>query len=190
MAFQYAVTAQPPTAVTHALKARLTGPDDDNLVVVRSTLLEVYTVSPEGLVSVANVPLYGRVAVAEAFRPEGCTCDVLLLSFERFQFCVLGYNAETGEIETRAFGDAEVGVPWAGYGVACTGSRQERGVCPTPTGLTALLPQASVGRLADSGQLGAVDPECRCAILRHYDGVLRVLPMRSEGKLAESFDVR
>ena len=52
MAYNYVVTSQKPTSVTHALTASFTGPDDLNLVLVRSTRLEVHLMAPEGLVPV------------------------------------------------------------------------------------------------------------------------------------------
>ena len=55
MAYNYVVTNQKPTAVTHALTAAFTAPDALNLLLIRSTRLEVHTMGPEGLVPVGRV---------------------------------------------------------------------------------------------------------------------------------------
>ncbi|XP_073392348.1 DNA damage-binding protein 1 isoform X2 [Physcomitrium patens] len=52
-----------------------------------------------------DVPLYGRIATLELFRPPGESQDVLFISFERYKFCVLQWDAETGSPITRAMGD-------------------------------------------------------------------------------------
>lgn len=48
-----------------------------------------------------------------------------------------------------------------------------------------------VGRPADAGQLGAVDPRCRAIALHLYDGLLKIIPCEgSRGELREAFNVR
>jgi hypothetical protein len=54
MAYNYVVTAQKPTAVTHSLTAAFTGPDQLNLILIKSTRLEIHTMGPEGLVAVGG----------------------------------------------------------------------------------------------------------------------------------------
>lgn len=52
MAYNYVVTNQKPTTVTHALTASFTSADTLNLLLIRSTRLEVHVMGPEGLVPV------------------------------------------------------------------------------------------------------------------------------------------
>jgi len=52
-----------------------------------------------------DVPIYGRIATLELFRPPGESQDVLFISFERYKFCVLQWDAETSSLMTRAMGD-------------------------------------------------------------------------------------
>ena len=48
-----------------------------------------------------------------------------------------------------------------------------------------------VGRPADAGQLGAVDPRCRAIALHLYDGLLKIIPCEgARGELREAFNVR
>lgn len=52
-----------------------------------------------------DVPIYGRIATLELFRPHGETQDLLFIATERYKFCVLQWDAETSELITRAMGD-------------------------------------------------------------------------------------
>ena len=94
------MTAHRPSAVSHAVTAAFTGPDDLNLIVAKSTRLEVHAVdgSGEGLRPLLDVPLYGRVATLEVWRPHGAGHpDLIFLSTERYRFALLAYDAESGE---------------------------------------------------------------------------------------------
>lgn len=54
MAYNYVVTNQKPTTVTHALTSSFTSPDALNLLLIRNTRLEVHEMGPEGLVPVGG----------------------------------------------------------------------------------------------------------------------------------------
>ena len=66
--FLYVATAQRATNVTHAVSGNFTNPDEKNLILAKSTRLELHTATPEGLVPVFDVGLHGRVAALEIFR--------------------------------------------------------------------------------------------------------------------------
>ncbi|EIE24281.1 hypothetical protein COCSUDRAFT_28729 [Coccomyxa subellipsoidea C-169] len=106
-AFNYVVTAHKPTSVTQSIVGNFTSPTDINLIISKCTRIEIHTLTPEGLKGVADVAIYGRVATMELFRPVGESKDLLFLSTERYKFCVLEYDSETGELVTRANGDIE-----------------------------------------------------------------------------------
>ena len=65
----YVVTAQKPTKVTHSVVGHFTGPDDLNLIVARGTRFELHVATEEGLSPVFDVPVHGRIATMELFRP-------------------------------------------------------------------------------------------------------------------------
>lgn len=44
------------------------------------------------------MPLYGRVAAMQLFRPAGEPRDLLLLLTERNKFCVLAFDEESGAL--------------------------------------------------------------------------------------------
>ncbi|MBA0586883.1 hypothetical protein Gorai_017600 [Gossypium raimondii] len=52
-----------------------------------------------------DVPIYGRIATLELFRPHGEAQDFLFIATERYKFCVLQWDSETSELITRAMGD-------------------------------------------------------------------------------------
>jgi len=106
--WNYAVTAHRPSSVSHAVTAAFTGVDDLNLILAKSSRLEVHLVdeSGEGLKPILDVPLYGSVAAMEVWRPHGAGHqDYIFISTERHRFCLLAFDAATGEIVTKAAGD-------------------------------------------------------------------------------------
>lgn len=55
-----------------------------------------WALTPVCVQGVLDVPLYGRVAALQLFRPAGEPRDLLLLLTERNNFCVLGFDEESG----------------------------------------------------------------------------------------------
>lgn len=115
----YVATAHKPTIVTHSLVGSITGPKVLNLVVSRSTRIEIYVLEPSGLRLLHDVPLCGRVATMALWHPSGKPTDQLFISTERYQFCILSYDASKGQLVTEAKGDVvdRVGcaLQWAQY---------------------------------------------------------------------------
>ncbi|KAL9818275.1 putative transcription factor WD40-like family [Arabidopsis thaliana] len=103
--WNYAVTAQKPTCVTHSCVGNFTSPQELNLIVAKSTRIEIHLLSPQGLQTILDVPLYGRIATMELFRPHGEAQDFLFVATERYKFCVLQWDYESSELITRAMGD-------------------------------------------------------------------------------------
>lgn len=160
--YNYVVTAHKPTAVNLSVVGNFTSPTDINLIVAKSTRIEIHTLTVDGLQGVLDVPIYGRIASLELFRPKGEPKDLLFLHTERYKFCVLEYvppkgdsDNDKGELKARANGDV----------------------------------QDKIGRPADFGQLGLIDPECRMIGLHLYDGLFKVLPLNGT-TIEEAFNVR
>ncbi|OWZ04928.1 DNA damage-binding protein [Phytophthora megakarya] len=105
MAYNYVATAQKPTSVTHSLTAAFTGPNDTNLLLAKSTRFEVHLLTPEGLQPQHDINLYGRIAIFEVFRAANEPQDWLFIVTQRFQFCVLAYDAATQQVVTKAHGN-------------------------------------------------------------------------------------
>ncbi|KAG6407151.1 hypothetical protein SASPL_130135 [Salvia splendens] len=83
--WNYVVTAHKPTNVTHSCVGNFTSPQELNLIIAKCTRIEIHLLSPQGL--------------------QGETQDLLFIATERYKFCVLQWDAETGEVITRAMGD-------------------------------------------------------------------------------------
>ncbi|CAI9760069.1 unnamed protein product [Fraxinus pennsylvanica] len=103
--WNYVVTAHKPTNVTHSCVGYFTGPQECNLIIAKCTRLEIHSVASQGLQAMLDVPIYGRIATLQLFRPQGETQDLLFVATERYKFCVLQWDAEAAEVITRAMGD-------------------------------------------------------------------------------------
>ncbi|PNX77747.1 DNA damage-binding protein 1-like [Trifolium pratense] len=99
--WNYVVTAHKPTNVTHSCVGNFTSPQDLNLIIAKCTRIEIHLLTPQGLQSILDVPLYGRIATLELFRPHGETQDFLFIATERYKFCVLQWDTEKSELFTR-----------------------------------------------------------------------------------------
>mmetsp|Transcript_12957 Transcript_12957/g.36428 ORF Transcript_12957/g.36428 Transcript_12957/m.36428 type:complete len:1117 (+) Transcript_12957:258-3608(+) len=103
--YNYVVTAHKPTAVTHSACGSFTSATDLNLIIAKCTRIEIHRLTEEGLQGVVDVPIYGRIATMELFRPKNEPKDLLFVSTERYKFFVVDYDEATGELVTRANGD-------------------------------------------------------------------------------------
>mmetsp|Transcript_63382 Transcript_63382/g.200458 ORF Transcript_63382/g.200458 Transcript_63382/m.200458 type:complete len:1099 (-) Transcript_63382:192-3488(-) len=105
--WNYVVTAHKPTNVTHSAVGHFTSPVDRNLIIAKCTRIEIHMLTPDGLQPLMDVPIYGRISTLELFRPKGESQDLLFILTERYKFCVLAYDQESGELVTRAMGDVQ-----------------------------------------------------------------------------------
>lgn len=102
MVGHYACTLQRPTICTHAIKGNFTGPDDINLIVAKSTTLEIHKVGPDGLTSMVDTDIYGRVLSLKLMRIRGEDTDVLFVSTEAYHSFVLAFDTAQQKLVTRA----------------------------------------------------------------------------------------
>lgn len=108
MAHNYYVTAHKPTGVHLSVSGNFTSKSDLNLIVAKTTRLEIHLITPDGLRPLLDIGVYGRIAALKLFRPEGLDQDMMLIVTERYRVMVLSYDSQKGEIVTRAFGDVQV----------------------------------------------------------------------------------
>jgi len=106
MAYSYAVAANKPTAVTHSVVGNFTSPTDLNLILCKGTRFEVFLVVDDALRPLLDVGINGRISTISVLRFHGESQDSLFITTDRIKFCVLVYDSLTGEIKTRANGDA------------------------------------------------------------------------------------
>lgn len=94
MSRQYVVTAKKATSVSKSLVCRFTGPEDLNLIIAKGSRLEIREVTPEGLQHRLDVPIYGAIATMESYRLQDESCDRIFILTERYQFCVIQFDAD------------------------------------------------------------------------------------------------
>ena len=78
--YNYVVTAHKPTNVTHSCVGNFTSPDEINLIIAKSTRVEIHVLKESGIQALLDVPIYGRIATLELFRPPGERQQLLFLS--------------------------------------------------------------------------------------------------------------
>ncbi|PIA41691.1 hypothetical protein AQUCO_02200250v1 [Aquilegia coerulea] len=103
--WNYVVTAHKPTSVSHSCVGNFTGPQELNLIIAKCTRIEIHLLTPQGLQPMLDVPIYGRIATLELFRPYGEAQDLLFIATDKYRICVLQWDAETSEIITKSNGD-------------------------------------------------------------------------------------
>ena len=72
--WNYCVTANRPTRATHSCCGAFTAPGARNLLVAKSSFVEIFLLTPRGLKALHDVPIYGRIAVMELFRAKVRDC--------------------------------------------------------------------------------------------------------------------
>ncbi|AQK92556.1 DNA damage-binding protein 1a [Zea mays] len=68
--WNYVVTAHKPTSVSHSCVGNFTSPNQLNLIIAKCTRIEIHLLTPQGLQPMLDVPIYGRIATIELFRPH------------------------------------------------------------------------------------------------------------------------
>jgi DNA damage-binding protein 1 len=142
-----------------------------NLIVAKNSRLEIYLVTPEGLKSLKEINIYGKIAVMKQFRPEvniletnKCCLrtfltgefsisqkaekDLLFLLTHRYNAMILDFKMKGNDIEilTKAHGNVA----------------------------------DRVGKPAETGILAVIDPKARVIGMRLYEGLFKIIPLDNE----------
>lgn len=104
MTYNYVVTSQRPTAVSHAVVCSFTGPEARNLILSKGNRIEVHAAAADSIAPVTEFGIYGNVSSLNYYRPSGMQQDVLFILTAKKYFCVLGFDAANGTIVNRAVG--------------------------------------------------------------------------------------
>ncbi|KAI9216712.1 hypothetical protein BC828DRAFT_409186, partial [Blastocladiella britannica] len=100
------VTASPPTAVSHSCRGAFTSPTASNLIVCKSTLLELHALTANGVELLRTEKLFARIALMVPFRPAGSPTDLLFVcAHDKFRFAILDFAR--GEVRTLHDGSLE-----------------------------------------------------------------------------------
>ncbi|KAI9594127.1 mono-functional DNA-alkylating methyl methanesulfonate N-term-domain-containing protein [Syncephalis fuscata] len=100
MAYNYVVTAQPATTTLFSVRGNFTGPHDTNLIIGRTTRIEVYQLTADGLTSRLDFSIYGRLASLNLFRAKNYDTELLLFTTEKYQIGVLAYDPVEQKVAT------------------------------------------------------------------------------------------
>uniref|UniRef100_A0A7S3QK85 DNA damage-binding protein 1 n=1 Tax=Dunaliella tertiolecta TaxID=3047 RepID=A0A7S3QK85_DUNTE len=103
--FNYTVTALKPGGVVTSLVGNFVDSNTLNLIVGKSTHIELHNSTENGLEAVLDVPIWGKITSMKLLRPKGYDHDLLFVLVERLKFCVLEFDPSTRELVTRAQGD-------------------------------------------------------------------------------------
>ncbi|CAB3410078.1 unnamed protein product [Caenorhabditis bovis] len=102
MPISYYVSAKKSTVVKKACVGNFATNDELNLIFERGNHIEVYRVTPEGLKSLIEIPIFGRVICMKIFRPKNEKLDLLAILTEKNHMAILAY--ENDGVVTRAAG--------------------------------------------------------------------------------------
>ncbi|EDQ91677.1 uncharacterized protein MONBRDRAFT_31124 [Monosiga brevicollis MX1] len=94
----YVVSSFKPSAVTTAVRANFTAPDELNLLILKHSHLEVYKVVEEGLEPVMDKDLYGSVLAMNVIRLPGWERDAVFLLTSTFRFFILASDEDNGVV--------------------------------------------------------------------------------------------
>lgn len=92
MAYAYVATSHKASAIEASIVASFTGSNDKNLILARGSSIEIHTSTPEGLIPISTVPLFGRIACLKSFRPSGCNLDHLFILTTKLHFVSLSWD--------------------------------------------------------------------------------------------------
>ncbi|CAG8590178.1 17871_t:CDS:10, partial [Racocetra fulgida] len=108
--YNYVVTAHKPSSVISATRGSISSPDETNLVLNKFSRIEIYTLVPGGLKSFKDVPVYGRIAAMQVYRPRGRDTDLLFVATEQQQYFVISYDEKQHQLITETKGNMELRV--------------------------------------------------------------------------------
>ncbi|XLU92271.1 hypothetical protein S245_006623, partial [Arachis hypogaea] len=90
--WNYVVTAQKPSCVTHASVGKFTDPQACNLILGKGTHIEIYSFTSERLQLIVDVPVHGRISALQLFQPSDGKGDSLFVLISRCQAYVFQWN--------------------------------------------------------------------------------------------------
>lgn len=159
--FNYVVTANKASAVTNSVSGNFLGPNEVHLITAKLSRIEISKASPEGLKTVHEVGLFGRIDSIKSFKQQGCDKDLLFVLTNKYHVSILefieGPQSDTIDVVTRKSGN-----------IADPASRP-----------------------AEGGNIVMIDPNSKMIGLRLHDGLLKVIPIeKNKSAELEAFNIR
>ncbi|KAI5463857.1 mono-functional DNA-alkylating methyl methanesulfonate N-term-domain-containing protein [Mariannaea sp. PMI_226] len=88
------------TSIRHALPARLLDPDIEDLIIARTSRVEVWRVTEEGMTLIHTKLIHGTISMVQRLQPKGFETDLLFIGTDRLQYFNIAWNPESGALET------------------------------------------------------------------------------------------
>ncbi|KAG9396543.1 DNA damage-binding protein 1, DDB1 [Carpediemonas membranifera] len=103
----YVVTKHPSSFISHALVGAFTHSEEDglNLLLVKTGIVDVFDVTPDGLVLLFSIPIRGSIAHASLFKPRQAVCASLLVQTDKYNLLVIQYDFEMRRPVCKVSGD-------------------------------------------------------------------------------------
>lgn len=105
----YVATTHRSSAVSSALVASFTAPNESNLIVTRGNVIDVLVMSPEGLQTLSSISIFGNIVKLDKYRSNACGTDSLFVLTGKHQFIILVWEVSSivggGKIIVKATGN-------------------------------------------------------------------------------------
>ncbi len=148
--FNYVVTAQKPTSVSHSITACFLSSTEKNLIIAKSCFLEIYSMTPDGLLLEIELKLNGQILSIQSFQGRSFgnkgnnnQLDYLFLCTEKYQYSILAYNENTSTVDTLVDGTVK----------------------------------EAIGRPSENGVISAIHPQGKMIGLHLYEGNFKIVPL-------------
>jgi DNA damage-binding protein 1 len=159
------------SGVADSLICQFTSPSVHNLILNKVTHLEVYNFSGEGESPILQerIPINGKISLFQSLRAGTSDTDLLLLTTEKYDFCILKYNSLSNNTKKQ---------PQTSITTVASGNLNK--IC---------------GKQNDLGQMGGIDQSHRAFIMHFLQGIIKIIPIAKAASnndilFKESFDVR
>ncbi|KAK7427474.1 hypothetical protein QQZ08_006080 [Neonectria magnoliae] len=88
------------TSIRHALRAKLLGPDVEDLIISKANRLEIWRLTEEGMTCIHTKLIHGTISMLQRLQPKGSETDLLFVGTDRLQYFNLVWNPDTNELDT------------------------------------------------------------------------------------------
>lgn len=103
--YNYVVTAHKPSRVSHTAVGNFLGPNQRNLLVAKVNHIQIYTITPHGLESAFELPIYGTIFAMILVRMPNDLQHHLVLHTEKYQLAILRWDASASRCKVISSGN-------------------------------------------------------------------------------------
>ena len=113
MDYSYSVSTIQSTIVNFSLSCRLFSAEILNLILIKGNILEIYSLTKNGLILIYQSNFFGSILSLEKYSSGDFQFDLIFILTEKKNFCIFSYNNEINSLILRAKGNVkdQVGKP-------------------------------------------------------------------------------